>query len=111
MPWQQPADAAWVREAALLGYDFGYCGYHRFGHRVAVAWAAHAVHHQRADRKLSTALCQTGCGIVLGGQFYLPLALLGVLPLVMGKRSANDFLASAFGREVAEEAPTLPRTA
>ncbi len=87
-----PADAWWVWVAALLGYDFLYYWYHRFGHRVAVGWAAHAVHHQSEDYNLSTALRQTGTGFLLGWLFYLPLALLGVPPLVFATVALVDLL-------------------
>ena len=87
-----PADAWEVWLAALLGYDLLYYAYHRFGHRVAVGWAAHAVHHQSEDYNLSTALRQTGTGFLLGWIFYLPLALLGVPPLVFGSVALIDLL-------------------
>ena len=90
--WRLPADAWWVWLAALLGYDFLYYVHHRFGHRVALGWAAHAVHHQSEDYNLSTALRQTGSGFLLGWVFYLPLALLGVPPLVFGSVALIDLL-------------------
>lgn len=67
---------------ALLLYDFCYYWLHRMGHEVAVLWAAHAVHHQSQHYNLSTALRQTSSGALLGWLFYLPLALVGVPPLV-----------------------------
>ena len=77
-----PADAWWVWLLAALGYDFCYYWLHRAGHRVAIFWAAHAVHHQSEEYNLSTALRQTGSGWLLGWLAYLPLAVLGVPPLV-----------------------------
>jgi sterol desaturase/sphingolipid hydroxylase (fatty acid hydroxylase superfamily) len=73
-----PADSVWVWAFALLGYDFCYYWLHRGGHRVNILWAAHVVHHQSERYNLSTALRQTGSGVLLGWLFYLPLALLGV---------------------------------
>ena len=90
--WRLPADALWVWAAALLGYDFLYYLYHRFGHRVALGWAAHAVHHQSEDYNLSTALRQTGSGFLTSWVFYLPLAVLGVPPLVFGTVALIDLL-------------------
>ena len=78
--WRLPADAWWVWLAALLGYDLCYYAYHRFGHRVALGWAAHAVHHQSEYYNLSTALRQTSTGFLTTWVFYLPLAVLGVPP-------------------------------
>ena len=64
----------------------------RAGHRVAVLWAAHAVHHQSEDYNLGTALRQTSSGFLLGWLFYLPMAVLGVPPLVFGVVALIDLL-------------------
>ena len=73
-----PADNLAVWAGALLLYDFCYYWLHRCGHRVNILWAAHVVHHQSEHYNLSTALRQTGSGVLLAWLFYLPLALLGV---------------------------------
>ena len=91
-PWQLPTDEAWVWVGALLMYDFLYYWHHRAGHRVALLWGAHAVHHQSEDYNLSTALRQTGSGWVAGWVFYLPMALVGVPPLVFGVVALIDLL-------------------
>jgi alkylglycerol monooxygenase len=72
-----PANSVWVWVSALLVYDFCYYWLHRCGHEVNVLWAAHVVHHQSEDYNLSTALRQTGSGVLLGWLFYLPMAILG----------------------------------
>lgn len=90
--WRLPADAAWVWLAALVGYDFLYYWHHRAGHRIALFWAAHAVHHQSQDYNLSTALRQTATGWIGGWIFYLPMALLGVPPAVFGTVALVDLL-------------------
>jgi sterol desaturase/sphingolipid hydroxylase (fatty acid hydroxylase superfamily) len=87
-----PVESLWTWLFALLLYDFCYYWLHRAGHRVAVLWAAHAVHHQSEDYNLSTALRQTSSGFVLGWLFYLPLAVLGVPPLVFGIVALIDLL-------------------
>jgi sterol desaturase/sphingolipid hydroxylase (fatty acid hydroxylase superfamily) len=87
-----PADALWVWVFALVFYDFCYYWLHRAGHRVAVLWAAHAVHHQSEDYNLSTALRQTSSGFLLAWLFYLPMALLGVPPLVFATVALIDLL-------------------
>ena len=91
-PWRLPAGHPVVWIVALLGYDFLYYWYHRFGHRVALGWAGHVVHHQSEDYNLSTALRQTGTGFLTTWVFYLPLALLGVPPLVFGVVALVDLL-------------------
>lgn len=75
--WKLPADSVWVWASGLLLYDFLYYWLHRLGHRVNILWAAHVVHHQSEHYNLSTALRQTGSGLLLGWAFYLPMALLG----------------------------------
>ncbi len=80
--WSLPADSPWVWVGALLGYDFCYYWLHRMGHEINLLWAAHGVHHSSEEYNLSTALRQTATGHLFGWVFYLPLALLGVPPLV-----------------------------
>ncbi len=82
--------AVWI--GALVAYDFCYYWLHRGGHRIAVLWAAHVVHHQSEDYNLSTALRQTGSGWIFGWVFYLPMALIGVPPLVFGSVALIDLL-------------------
>jgi len=72
-----PANNLWVWITALLAYDFCYYWLHRAGHEVNILWAAHVVHHQSEDYNLSTALRQTGSGVLLGWVFYLPMAVVG----------------------------------
>jgi sterol desaturase/sphingolipid hydroxylase (fatty acid hydroxylase superfamily) len=87
-----PTGSPWVWLGALLGYDFLYYWLHRCGHRVAVLWAAHAVHHQSEDYNLSTALRQTSSGFIFGWVFYLPMAVAGVPPLVFATVALIDLL-------------------
>lgn len=77
---------------ALVFYDFCYYWLHRAGHRVAVYWAAHVVHHQSQQYNLSTALRQTSSGALLGWVFYVPMAIAGVPPLVFGIVALIDLL-------------------
>lgn len=87
-----PVDSPWVWIAGLVLYDFLYYWKHRCGHRIALLWAAHAVHHQSEDYNLSTALRQTSTDWVAGWVFYLPMALLGFPPLVFGVVAMVDLL-------------------
>ncbi len=90
--WKLSTSAVWVWLFALVGYDFCHYWLHRAGHRVAALWAAHVVHHQSEDYNLSTALRQTSSGFLFGWIFYLPLAVLGVPPLVFGIVALIDLL-------------------
>jgi sterol desaturase/sphingolipid hydroxylase (fatty acid hydroxylase superfamily) len=87
-----PADSITVWIGALLAYDLCYYWLHRAGHRVGIFWAAHVVHHQSEDYNLSTALRQTSSGALLGWLFYLPMAVIGVPPLVFGTVALVDLL-------------------
>ena len=90
--WQLPAESLWVWLIALLIYDFLYYWNHRFGHEVALFWAAHVVHHQSEDYNLGTALRQSSTSFVAGWIFYLPMALLGFPPLVFAVVALIDLL-------------------
>ena len=77
---------------ALVFYDFCYYWVHRAGHRSAVFWAAHVVHHQSQQYNLSTALRQTSSGMLLSWVFYLPMAMAGVPPMIFGIVALIDLL-------------------
>ncbi len=82
----------WVWLLGLIVYDFLYYWHHRLGHRVAVLWAAHVVHHQSEDFNLGTALRQTSSGFLFGWLFYLPMAIAGFPPLVFVVVALIDLL-------------------
>jgi alkylglycerol monooxygenase len=87
-----PADAIWVWVLALIAYDFIYYWVHRFGHEINLMWSAHQVHHSSEYFNLSTALRQTSTGAFASFPFYLPMALLGVPPIVFGTVALIDLL-------------------
>ncbi len=80
--FELPVDNLWVWLFAFVFYDFCYYWLHRMGHERSILWAAHSVHHQSEEYNLSTALRQTSTGFLFGWIFYLPMALVGVPPLV-----------------------------
>jgi alkylglycerol monooxygenase len=75
-----PTGTLWALPAALIFYDFCYYWHHRWMHEIAIAWAAHVVHHSSEDYNLSTALRQTSSGALLGWIPYVPMAVAGVPP-------------------------------
>ncbi len=75
-------DSAVIWVIAFVLYDFCYYWVHRFGHEVNILWAAHVVHHSSEEYNLTTALRQTGSGF-LTFVFYLPLAVLGIDPVIL----------------------------
>ena len=90
--WALPVDSVWVWVGALLAYDFCYYWLHRMGHEVQIFWAAHGVHHSSEEYNLSTALRQTATGSLFGWLFYLPMAVVGVPPLVFAGVGLIDLL-------------------
>ncbi len=86
------AQDLWVWVFAFVFYDFCYYWNHRLGHERNVLWAAHSVHHQSEEYNLSTALRQTSTGWIFGWVFYLPMALLGVPPVVFLTVAALNLL-------------------
>jgi sterol desaturase/sphingolipid hydroxylase (fatty acid hydroxylase superfamily) len=72
--------ASWL--VALVAVDFAYYWWHRASHRMNFLWAAHVVHHQSEDYNLAVALRQGVLTPVTSLPFALPLALIGIPPLV-----------------------------
>lgn len=67
----------------LLGVDVLYYFWHRASHELRVLWAIHAVHHQSEDMNLGVALRQPAFQAPTVVLFFLPLALIGVSPVVL----------------------------
>jgi sterol desaturase/sphingolipid hydroxylase (fatty acid hydroxylase superfamily) len=78
----QLTDTTLVWIIAFVLYDFCYYWNHRFGHEMSLLWAAHVVHHSSEEYNLTTALRQSSSSI-FSWIFYLPLALLGIDPIVL----------------------------
>lgn len=77
-----PASAlTWVLTFLLV--DLGYYWFHRLSHEVNFLWAAHIVHHQSEEYNLSVALRQSWWQGLFSFWFYLPIAVLGVHPMVI----------------------------
>jgi sterol desaturase/sphingolipid hydroxylase (fatty acid hydroxylase superfamily) len=72
--------AAWI--VAFFAVDFIYYWWHRLSHRVSFLWAVHVVHHQSEDYNFAVALRQAVLSVWTIWPFHLPLALIGVPPLV-----------------------------
>ena len=68
---------------AFLLIDLLYYWFHRLSHEINFLWAAHIVHHQSEEYNLSVALRQSWWQGLFSFWFYIPVALLGVHPLVI----------------------------
>jgi alkylglycerol monooxygenase len=87
-----PASSAAVWVGGFLGVDFLYYWFHRTSHEVNAVWAAHVVHHQSEEYNLAVALRQGALQGAMSWVFYLPLAALGLPPLVFLTLSAVNTL-------------------
>jgi sterol desaturase/sphingolipid hydroxylase (fatty acid hydroxylase superfamily) len=77
---------------ALLAYDLAYYWYHRMSHEVALFWGGHVVHHSSEYFNLSTALRQSSTSPLFAWMFYVPLAVVGVPPVVFVTVGLIDLL-------------------
>jgi alkylglycerol monooxygenase len=90
--WDLDPGAGWVWLLGMLGVDLLYYWWHRASHEVNILWAAHVVHHQSEDYNLAVALRQALLTGFTSLPFFLPLALLGVPPIVYGVSKALNTL-------------------
>ena len=74
--------AGWSWLIAFVTVDLTYYFWHRLSHRVNFLWAVHVVHHQSEDYNLAVALRQAVLSPWTILPFHLPLALLGIPPIV-----------------------------
>jgi sterol desaturase/sphingolipid hydroxylase (fatty acid hydroxylase superfamily) len=82
--------AMWA--VTFVGVDLVFYLWHRASHRVNFLWAAHVVHHQSEEFNFAVALRQGILTPITSVPFALPLAFLGVPPLVYGAVSAISTL-------------------
>ncbi len=89
--WDTASPWTWVM--GLLLYDFTYYWQHRMGHELNLLWASHVVHHSSDRFNLSTALRVPSASMHLWTWiFALPLAVLGVPPVVYAVASLVNLL-------------------
>jgi sterol desaturase/sphingolipid hydroxylase (fatty acid hydroxylase superfamily) len=72
----------WPWVIAFFYVEIAYYWWHRASHEVNLLWAAHVVHHQSEDYNLAVALRQAVLTTATSLPFNLPMALLGVPPVV-----------------------------
>lgn len=84
--------SVWPWVIGMLGVDLLFYWWHRVSHVVNVMWAVHGVHHQSEDYNLAVALRQPLFEPLSWFLFYVPLAFLGVDPIVyLLSYAANRF--------------------
>jgi alkylglycerol monooxygenase len=80
LTWNPKSIMTWV--IGFVAVDFCFYWYHRFSHRVHFAWTTHVVHHQSEDYNFAVALRQPWFAQLYAWIFYIPLAFLGVPPII-----------------------------
>jgi alkylglycerol monooxygenase len=83
-PWQHSMSSPMAWLSCYIGVDFAYYWWHRLSHEVNFLWAEHVVHHQSEDYNLAVALRQAYFTQFTSFPFYIPLALLGFPPVMIG---------------------------
>jgi alkylglycerol monooxygenase len=81
---------AWL--VAFVAVDFIYYWWHRASHRANFLWAAHVVHHQSEEFNLAVALRQSVLTPLTFTPFAVPLALIGIPPLIYATVAALSTL-------------------
>ena len=75
------SERSWVTWAlAFVVSDFCYYWYHRAGHRVALLWSIHGVHHQSREFNVTVAMRHPWLSDSYSAVFYIPCPLLGIPP-------------------------------
>lgn len=85
-------NSIWVWVLAFIGYDFCYYWAHRMSHEVNLFWGGHSVHHQSEEYNLSVALRQSSTQVIWTFAFYIPMAFIGVNPIVLISVSGFNLL-------------------
>ena len=80
--WSFREGSIWPWVLAFFAVDFVYYWWHRLSHEVNLLWAVHVVHHQSEDYNLAVALRQAVLSVWTIWPLHLPLALIGVPPVV-----------------------------
>ena len=71
--------------ASTVGFllvDLAYYWFHRTSHEVAVVWGSHEAHHQSEEYNLTVALRQGFLQFLFSWPFNLPIALVGIHPVI-----------------------------
>lgn len=77
---------------AFIAYDFFYYWAHRMSHQVNLFWGGHSVHHQSEEYNLSVALRQSSTQTIWTFAFYIPMAIVGVHPIILVSVSGFNLL-------------------
>jgi sterol desaturase/sphingolipid hydroxylase (fatty acid hydroxylase superfamily) len=84
--------SVWIWIVAFIAYDFFYYWAHRMSHQVNLFWGGHSVHHQSEEYNLSVALRQSSTQTIWTFLFYMPMALVGIDPIILVSVSGFNLL-------------------
>lgn len=77
-PYRWPVHGVWKVPAAIVLADFCYYAYHRAGHRFALFWAIHGIHHQHEHLNSSVGFRLEWLADPYAALFFGLMPLLGV---------------------------------
>lgn len=90
MEWSASSLGTWL--FTMIAVDFAYYWWHRASHEINLFWATHEIHHSSEDYNLAVALRQGIFTPWSSLPFYLPLAIIGIPPIVWATSNALNTL-------------------
>jgi sterol desaturase/sphingolipid hydroxylase (fatty acid hydroxylase superfamily) len=81
--WAWQKSHIWVWVIALFMQDFAFYWHHRLSHEIRLLWAAHINHHSSTNLNFAVALRQSWLELLYKDMWYIPLALIGIHPLMI----------------------------
>jgi sterol desaturase/sphingolipid hydroxylase (fatty acid hydroxylase superfamily) len=92
-PWHWPIGDWRTWAAGFVAVELAYYWFHRFSHMVAWGWATHSVHHSPTELVLPAAVRLGWTELLsLGWICFVPLALIGLPPAVIGALLGTNLL-------------------
>lgn len=87
-----PDNTWWIIIITYIIFDYIYYWAHRLGHEWNYMWGAHIVHHQSTEFNLSVALRQSWFHGSISFFMFLPMAIFGFSPVIIGVATVVDTL-------------------
>ncbi len=81
--WQWQKAHVWVWAFAFILQDFMFYWHHRLSHEIRLLWAAHINHHSSVNINFAVALRQSWLELLYKDMWYIPLAIIGIHPLMI----------------------------
>lgn len=81
--WSWQKVHLWIWIMAFFMQDFLFYWHHRLSHEIRVFWAAHVNHHSSKNLNFAVALRQSWGELIYKDMWYIPMALIGIHPLMI----------------------------